>query len=171
MKEASGWYLVFTKPKQENTAQFNLQRQGFNTYLPLQQQHKHKKNLYHIVTEPLFPRYLFIRLNYEIDDWSKIRSTRGCVSLVRFGQLPALVPPGLVEHLKNEEGTRLISDQKIVPDFKSGDRVQIIEGLFKNYEGIVENKNSQQRITILLNIVEAHARSVNLSIHQVKIAR
>jgi len=164
------WYLVFAKPNHENIAKLNLDRQGFLTYLPLLQQHKRKRNLYKLITEPLFPRYLFIYLNSEIDDWSKIRSTRGCVSLVRFGAFPARVPRLLVERLQQDEANRIIQQKICTPDFKTGDRVQIIDGVLANYEGIVEIKNSQERITLLLDIAENHTRRVNLSIHQVKAA-
>jgi transcriptional antiterminator RfaH len=166
-----GWYLVLTKARHETVATLNLQRQGFHTYLPLFQEHKRRRNLYQIVTGPLFPRYLFICLNAQIHDWSKIRSTRGCISLVRFGALPARVPDALVERLQQDEATRLIqNDKECAPDFKPGDRVQVLGGVLANYEGIVEIKNSRERITLLLTIAEGHTRRVNLSVHQVKIA-
>lgn len=162
------WYLVFTKPKQEIIAKSNLERQGFHTYLPLLQLHKRRNNIYHIVTEPLFQRYLFIDLNSQVDDWSKIRSTRGCISLVRFGTLPARVPSYLIEQLKHDENKQLSEPRASVPDFQPGDRVQVVDGVLVNYEGIVAVKNNQQRITLLLTISEGHTRAVNLSIHQVK---
>ena len=165
----TGWYLVFTKPNQEAIAQCNLQRQGFQIYFPVLQQHKHRCNLYRVVTEPLFPRYLFIHLNSELNDWSKVRSTRGCISLIRFASLPARVPDALVEQLKQDETTRLAQAQTNVPHFQAGDRVRVTHGLLTDYEGIIEIKNSQQRVTLLLTIAEGHTRSVNLSVHQVKV--
>lgn len=170
MKDAhTGWYLVFTKPNHENIAELNLKRQDFHIYLPLLKQHKRRRNLYQLVTEPLFPRYLFIYLNSTIDDWSKIRSTRGCVSLVRFGATPARVPDHLIERLKEEEDSRL-NPSTATLEFKPGDRVRVVDGLLADYEGIVETKNSQQRVTLLLTIAEGHTRRVNLSLHQVKAA-
>ena len=172
MREAAytGWYLVFTKPNHENIAKINLQRQGFNVYMPLSQQHKRQRNLYQVVTEPLFPRYLFICLNSEVDDCSKIRSTRGCVSLVRFGITPARVPEMLIDKLKQDEVSRLIQIEDNTPNFKRGDKVQVIDGVLTNYEGIVEIRNSHERITLLLTIAEGHTKSVNVSVHQIKIA-
>ena len=165
----AGWYLVLTRPRHEAVAKLNLQRQGFHTYLPLFQQHKRRRNLYQL--EPLFPRYLFICLSSGTDDWSKIRSTRGCVSLVQFGTSPARVPDTLVELLQQDEAVRLIQhDKKCALDFNPGDRVRVLEGILANYEGIVEIKNNRERITLLLTIAEGHTRRVNLSVHQVKIA-
>jgi transcriptional antiterminator RfaH len=166
--EQIGWYLVFTKANHEAIAEQHLQRQGFDIYLPLLQQHKRRRNQYKIVTEPLFPRYLFIHLHSEMDDWSKIRSTRGCVSLVRFGPLPARVPENLIQRLKQDEGSRIIQEGVSTPDFQPGDHVQVVDGVLTNYEGIVKIKNSQQRITLLLTVTEGYTRSVNLSVHQIK---
>lgn len=167
----TGWYLVYTKPQQEKVAELNLQRQGFHIYLPYLQHHKHRRNTYQIVTEPLFPRYIFINLSYGIDDWSKIRSTRGCISLVHFGSLPARVPNALVEQLEKDEVSRRIQQQTTTPDFKFGDRVEVLDGVLAGYEGIVQIKNSQQRVSLLLTFAEGHTRCVNLPVHQVKMAK
>ena len=164
----TGWYLVYTKPRHEILARLNLQRQGFDTYLPLQQQHKRKRNLYQLVTEPLFPRYLFIYLNSELSDWSKIHSTRGCISLVRFGSFPARVPEVLIEYLQREEANRFSQQVTSTPSFKAGDHVQVLDGIFAGYEGIVQVKNSQQRITLLLAIAENHTRRVILSVNEIE---
>lgn len=32
------WYLVYTKPRAESTARLNLERQGYDSYLPLVRQ-------------------------------------------------------------------------------------------------------------------------------------
>lgn len=160
-----GWYLVYVKPRHESIAETHLVRQGFHIYLPVVQQHKRQRQAYHVVTEPLFPRYLFIQLDSEIEDWSKIRSTRGCVSLVRFGMLPARVPDRLVEQLKQDTSTRLITASS-VPDFKEGDRVRVLDGVLMDYEGIVQTKESQQRVTLLLKIAEGHTRSVKVPVDQ-----
>lgn len=168
MKDAhTGWYLVFTKANQETIATMNLERQGFDTYFPLLQQHKRRRNIYQAVSEPLFPRYLFVHLNAETDDWSKIRSTRGCLSLVKFGTFPARVPDKLIEQLKLHESDRVLQNNASTPEFKPGDHVKIIDGVLSNYKGIVALKNSQERITILLTITENHTCRVNVSIHQV----
>jgi len=164
----TGWYLVYTKPRQEIVAQVNLQRQGFDTYLPLLQQHKRRRNLYQIVTEPLFSRYLFICLSSEVDDWSKIHSTRGCVSLVRFGAFPARVPDVLIEYLQRKETAHFAQQVTVTPDFKAGHHVRILDGILVGYEGIVEVKNSQQRITLLLTLAENHTRRISLSVNQIE---
>jgi transcriptional antiterminator RfaH len=165
-----GWYLVYTKARHEAIATLNLQRQGFHTYFPLLQQHKRRRNIYQVVTEPLFPHYIFIHLSVEVNDWSKIRSTRGCVSLVRFGSFPARVPDTLVEQIKKEEALRFSEGCQATnfPYFEPGDHVRVVDGILSDYEGIVGTRNNRDRITLLLTITENHTRYVNLFVNQVE---
>ncbi len=81
------WYLVHTKPRQEACALQNLERQGYDCYLPLLASEKLIKGAVTKLAEPLFPRYLFIRLDTgdSAKSWSPIRSTRGVSKLVGFG--------------------------------------------------------------------------------------
>ena len=163
----TGWYLVYTKPRHETHANTHLHNQGFRTYLPLLPQYKKRRNIYQVITEPLFPRYLFIYLKLSIDDWSKIRSTRGCLSLVRFGMTPAHVPHTLIDYLKAEEVKRQMHPSS-APLFKPGDHVRVSDGLLNGYEGIIETKSSNQRITLLLTVSEQYTRRIEVSINQVE---
>ncbi len=55
------WYLVHTKPRQEWCALQNLERQGFECYLPTLPAEKLRQGGLAVEGEPLFSRYLFIR--------------------------------------------------------------------------------------------------------------
>lgn len=56
------WYLIHTKPRQEALALTNLSRQGFECYMPMLRLQKIRQRKTALVAEPMFPRYLFIRL-------------------------------------------------------------------------------------------------------------
>src|SRR3989338_7905500 len=131
------WFLVYTKSRQEKTAQLNLERQGYSCYLPFLKAKKRKKTSFEFSIEPLFPRYLFIALDAGSDNWSPIRSTKGVISLVRFGLTPAKVPQQLIELIKNRE-EQFIHSSFQAEDFKSGDPVKIVEGILEGYQGIFE---------------------------------
>ena len=57
------WYLIYTKAKQEVVTLQNLEQQAYQTYLPTHRARRRLRTQYTLVTEPLFPRYLFIALN------------------------------------------------------------------------------------------------------------
>lgn len=165
MSSVSAWYLVYTKLKQEKIAQANLERQGYRVYLPFIQMQRHLKGRYQAVTEPMFPRYLFIYLNTETDDWGPIRSTRGVSTIVKFGNTPAKAPDELIDYLqqheKNDAAKKMDS-----PEFYSGQPIRILSGAMAGYEGIFEAKTSAKRVNVLLDIVGRMTR-VAISIHSV----
>lgn len=94
------WYVIHTKPRQEQRALENLQRQGFEAWLPMIALEKVRRSRLTQVTEPMFSRYLFIRLDTTQTNWSPIRSTLGVSKLVSFGNVPAAVPDALIDMLR-----------------------------------------------------------------------
>src|SRR5690606_36265914 len=147
------WYLIQTKTRQERVAQENLERQGYETYLPFAEIHRRRRGRTVRVIVPMFPRYLFIHLSDETDDWRPIRSTLGVTTLVRFGQVPARIPDNLITSLRNrenEQGVQVIE----TPEFQSGTKIRIAEGPMEGYEGIFQSQTSKERVTILLQIAE-----------------
>lgn len=168
MSSKRSWYLIFTKPRQENLARENLERQGFITYLPLAKQTRRRNGRYIKSIEPYFPRYLFIQLNTETDNWSPIRSTVGVVQMVRFGGVPAVVPDELVTCLKENDDPDGL--QKLVrQDLSPGDKVEIINGPFAGYQGIYQQRKGSERVAVLLDIVGKTA-AVTLSAHDLQVA-
>ncbi len=151
------WYLIYTKPRQEQVAQENLLRQGYEIYLPLIRQRKRRSGKYQVIVKPMFPRYLFIRLNTETDNWGPIRSTRGVSGLVRFGMQPAQIPNRLMNSLRDRDDDSGIQDLQ-VPEYASGNKVRIIEGPMAGCEGIFMAKTGQERVVILLEIAGQTAR-------------
>jgi len=90
------WHLLMTKPREDERAQAHLQNQDYEIFRPLIRRYKIKQGKQVATLEPLFPRYIFIRLDDVLSNWSKIRSTRGVAQLVRFSDHPAIVPDIIV---------------------------------------------------------------------------
>lgn len=155
---AKSWYLVYTKPRQEETALTNLARQGYGVYLPKVRQTRKRQGRRTAVVEPLFPRYLFISLDAQTDNWGPIRSTLGVASLVRFGHEPAKVPDDLVTFLQKQEGEGGLHVWA-EPTFEAGDRVSVAEGVFQGYKGILLAKTSRERVVVLLDILGKQVRA------------
>jgi transcriptional antiterminator RfaH len=103
------------------------------------------------VLEPLFPRYLFIRLDSVNDNWMPIRSTRGVGKIVRFNEHPLPVDDRIVEEIRR----RLANNPIKEPYLKPGERVVIIEGSFSNVEAIFSSSDGDQRVILLLNILHS----------------
>ena len=162
------WYLVYTKPRQETLAQANLERQGYGVYLPKVRLMRRRRGHQEAVVEPLFPRYLFIHLDTQNDNWGPIRSTFGVASLVRFGAELAQVPDALVAHLKAQEGQEGLHEWA-EPKMKVCDRVQVAEGPLKGLEGILLANSGKERVMILLDMLGKEIRT-HLEAGQIKSA-
>jgi transcriptional antiterminator RfaH len=155
---AKAWYLVYTKPRQEEIAFTNLARQGYGVYLPRVRQNRKRGGRRMPVVEPLFPRYLFIHLDVHTDNWGPIRSTVGVASLVRFGHEPAQVPETLVRFLRDRESQGGLHDWAR-HDLKEGERVRVSEGVFQGCEGILLARSSRERVLVLLDILGRQVRA------------
>ena len=136
-----------TKAREERAAEVNLNSQGFRTYLPYTFVDKRKKKTREL--EPLFPRYFFIYLDDETDDWRPISTIKGVCCLIRFGEFPAKVPEEVIDMLQeqeNEEGIHAIPGS----DYQVGEKIRIKSGPFRLYEAIIHEK-SEKRIMVLID--------------------
>ena len=165
----SNWYVVHTKPRQENGAVKNLERQGFASYCPLTVQAKRLRQRWHSVLEPLFPRYLFVKLNIETDDFSPIRSTQGVIGLVRFGSEAASIPGTVVDAIRHKE-QQLRSENSKYPCWQKGEQLEILDGPFSGLKGIFVKKESVERVILLLDILGQESR-FSLPVHYLASSR
>ena len=100
------WYVVHTQTQTEKRALWHLQNQGFECFLPsVRSLRRHARKVEHVLA-PLFPRYLFVRLDLDSTPWSAINGTRGVVRLVANGFRPTPVPEGVVEDLQARSDMR-----------------------------------------------------------------
>ena len=166
--QVRSWYLVVTKPQSEFKAQENLLRQGYETYLPLVQTTRRRNGKNIKRTEAFFPRYLFIYLDKESDNWAPIRSTIGVADLVRFGGMPAVVPEKMITNLKNNENEFGIQSFE-KKELKLGDKVEIIDGAFEGYVATYQKMKSTERVSVLLDIVGKNTQVI-LSVDELEIA-
>ena len=146
------WYLVHTKPRQEKCALDNLHRQGYECYLPTLPSEKIRQGLLMVSDEPLFPRYLFIRLGHgdSAKSWAPIRSTKGVSRLVSFGIEPARVDDCLIELLRMQEASVQTEPERL---FNPGERVRLIDGVFAGIEGIYKMTDRESRVMVLIEIL------------------
>ena len=144
------WYVVHTKIRQEALAMTNLNRQGFECYMPMLKMERIRRHKATLVEEPMFPRYLFIRLDTSGSgpSWSPIRSTLGVSQLVRFGGQPAVVDSKLIELLRTREQVG-----QPEPLFKSGEKVVVADGPFAGVEAIFKTADAESRSMILLEML------------------
>lgn len=143
------WYLVQCKPRQDARAEEHLRNQRFPCYRPTRSIEAMRRGKRVMLDESLFPGYLFINLCQTTDSWHSIRSTRGVARLVTFCDKPVAVPSAIITDIR----TRLtVSEPE--PLFKSGCRVTVTDGPFRDLEAIFEKVDGEERAIILLNMLQ-----------------
>ena len=152
------WYVAHTKPREEFRALENIERQGFEAYLPTLRRDKIIRGELAVKIEPLFARYLFINRLSANQNFAVLKSTRGVQALVSFGQKPAMVSDELVLALKSMEETPHL---KL---FKEGDPVKILSGPLSGLHGIFKHQCGEQRGHILIDFLNKnHVVTIELS--------
>lgn len=158
------WYVAYTKPNQEQRAAENLLSQGYSIYLPQFKLFKRVCGKQQLLSEPLFPRYLFVQPQSTAQSLAPIRSTLGISNLVRFGGELALVRQETLKSIRVFEELNHAAMKMEVNRFKPGDRVGIIEGALVGLEGLISDVR-KERVFVLLSLL-GHETRVSMSQHQ-----
>ena len=160
------WYLAYTKPRQEEIARMNLDRQKFDAYLPLFKKFKKTEAGPVAVFERMFRRYIFFRPSQNGQSISVVRSTKGVNNLVRFGFEPATLDNELIERIRQMEQVRSQASVQDINNLKVGQQVVLKNTPLGALEGVVQTVSSK-RVAVLLEIL-GHPTLVKLGHHQIE---
>ena len=152
------WYLVQTQVNCEARAAQNLQRQGYEIYLPRHLKRRRHARRVDFTAKPLFPRYMFVAVDMATQRWRTIQSTFGVSHLVCNGDDPALVPDGVVSALKAREDEKGFVKLDAKPAFAPGDRVRVLAGAFMDNAGLFSGMADHDRVAILLDMLGRKVR-------------
>jgi len=146
------WFVVNTKPKNEDRAAANLISGGIETLAPKLRLKKYKNGRMAQVIEPMFPGYIFARF-HPVDDFRLVKYARGVKTIVHFGEKIVPIHEELIDFIKSrlENGVATIQDKPIT----KGEKVIVKEGPFKGLTGIFEREmEGKERVSILLEAVQ-----------------
>ena len=150
------WYLIQTKTNSEKFAVSNLKNQGFTCWYPEYEKiitHARKKQK---IKKPLFPSYIFIKMNLENIQWSAINYTPGVKGMITYGGKPAILGDKYYNQLinmLNKDGLFEYNEMYI------GKKVKIISGPFLGMVGKIDRIDAKSRVRILLDILGNNIKS------------
>lgn len=153
MHASERWYAVCCKPRQEAVAEENLLRQGYQTYLPRICNTRRRKGQWVSKAEPLFPRYLFIRVDPARHSIAPVRSTRGVSSLVRYCGMPATVPEKVIETIMRRVDADPSLHHNNRPLFCAGEQIRLVEGPLAGMDGVFAEEDGEKRVIVLLELL------------------
>ena len=151
------WYIVQFKPNSHKIAVRNLERQGFETFLPMHEITRRTGVKFETVIRPLFAGYMFVGCDREQAPWRQINSTYGIARMLgREGEGLTPMPEALIAGLR----ARCDSVGKVLPleSFEPGQSVEMHSGPFANFIAKVEQMASDARVWVLLDFMGKETR-------------
>lgn len=162
------WFVAYTKPRQEHIALQNLELQSYEAYLPLYKSFKKTEQGPVAVFAPMFPRYIMFRPGKPEQSISAVRSTKGVMTIVRFGFEPAVISGEVVRLIRQHETDRNHATLQELDNLRAGQKVKLKHNALQGVEGLVQSV-SKNRVAVLLEILGAPT-VVQVEHHQLVLA-
>ena len=145
------WFILQFKSNSHHLAAKNLNRQGFETFLPLHDTTSRRLSRFINTSKPLFPGYMFIKFDRAESEWYKINNTYGVSRLITFNSILKSIPTTFVDSLmmRYDLSGKLLPIKKL----EKGDHVTILKGPFTNFIATVEKYEADERICILMDLM------------------
>jgi transcriptional antiterminator NusG len=177
-KQAKGtgrnWYVIHTysgyedaveKSLRQRIESFNMQDYIFDVIVPKESAISIKKGSHITEKIRMFPGYVLVDMIVTDDSWYVVRNTPNVTGFVGSGTIPVPVLPEefdrIKKHVSAEEPTFKVK-------FQIGENVSIVDGPFKDCEGLIDDIDEKKgRAKILVNVF-GRETPVELEFTQIK---
>ncbi len=152
------WYAIQTKVNREKDVGKRLTDFHLEVFLPWLRTRRRIGSRFHWVLAPLFPGYVFCRLDMVLSG-KAARYSPGVKDFLKFGSRVAEVDESIIEVLRQRCPGGVAQFEPI--NVQPGDTVRINEGPFSGLEAIFEQKlKGSERVAVLLEILGRQTRIV-----------
>lgn len=145
------WYALHTKPHQESRVARRLAELDVETYLPLIRRAGRPE-----VRRPMayFPCYLFAHLDLACVPTAQWQWTPGLRRIVAFGGAPVVIPPAIVDLIRNKISQMNENNAPVPRLFNPGDPVRITRGPMTDMVALFERDSTPaERVCVLLTFL------------------
>lgn len=154
------WYVVQTQHRCEAQAVRELTSQALEVFLPRYQKKCRHARKVTLVAAPLFPNYLFVRLDPQRQRWRSINGTRGVIRVIASQDGPIPVPDALIAVLRTRLDAHGFVTMSLRQDFAPGEAIRIRSGSFAEAIGLFDGFRDHDRIAVLLELLGGKVRVV-----------
>ncbi|MBN1326573.1 MAG: UpxY family transcription antiterminator [Candidatus Cloacimonetes bacterium] len=156
------WFVIYTKSRREKKLAEYAYRRDINYYLPLQESVRHYKYRKLTFTKPLFPGYIFVKVN-DSERQSLIISGH-TVSFLKVRDESEFLSSLRQIYTGREQGAEFHKTEYL----EEGTRVKITKGPFTGLTGVVKNQNNVREVILQIDLLR-QAVSVAVTPEQVSI--
>ncbi len=157
------WYAIWTRSRHEIVVREQLEKKGYEAFLPTIPRWSRWKDRKKKIDWPLFPGYCFARFN--VEDTLPILKCTGVVNIVSFDGKPAPIPERELDSIRVLVGSDLQYDP--CPMIKTGAMVEVTHGPLKGVVGRLTRKGTQDRLVLSVDLI-GQAVSVQVDAADVK---
>jgi len=158
IQEGLRWYTIRTKPKKEAAVADWLGALNVEVFLPWLRCRRRLGTRYQWALAPLFPGYLFCRLDLILSG-KAARYSPGVQDFVKFGTRFDEMEEGILQGLRERcpEGVARVEPRL----YRSGETVMIKEGPFAGLEALFErDMKGSERVAVLLELLGRRTKLV-----------
>lgn len=142
------WYVVQTYWKQERSVAERIENLGFSCYLPEHVPEWRALRGETLDRQPLFPKYLFVQFDIDVDPWRRIHHTTGVSHLLGASpEFPTPIPDEVVDSLL----ARPEIPSFIRPPDLTGETLRVEGGPWHAFEGVC-SWSKDRRVAVLLEL-------------------
>jgi transcriptional antiterminator RfaH len=152
------WYAIRTKANREKDVEKRLKDFRLEVFLPWMRARRRIGSRFHWILAPLFPGYVFCRLDMVVSG-KAARYSPGVKDFLTFGSRIAEVGENIIEALRERCPGGVAEIDPVTA--KPGEIVRINEGPFSGLEAVFEQKlKGSERVAVLLDILGRQTRIV-----------
>lgn len=147
------WYALWTKSRHEFKAEEALFKKGFEVFLPTTTKQSIRKDRKKFYKAPLFPGYVFVKTDLDLQIYVEIVKTHGIVNVIGWKEKKApSIPDEQINSLK------ILIDKNIPleshPFLKAGIYVKVINGPLKGVIGIIKSIKSKRKLIVQVDLLK-----------------
>lgn len=146
------WFAGQLKPNGLTLAARNLARQGIEHFCPWMVETQRRDGKLQDRRRPLFPGYIFVRIDPEAGLWRTVNATRGLTRLVQTDpRAPTPLPDDLIAGLRARCSDT--GELQPAPELAPGDMVRVVSGPFVDLVARIETIGEDARIRVLFDLM------------------
>jgi transcription termination/antitermination protein NusG len=157
------WYAIWTRSRAEQVVREQLEKKGFEAFLPTLPKWSRWKDRKKKIDWPLFPGYCFAR--FDARERLPILKCSGVVSIVSFDGEIAPIPSFEIDGIRRLVQSDLQFDP--CPLIREGMMVEVVHGPLKGVVGRLVRKGAHARLVLAVDLI-GQAVSVEVDAADVK---
>jgi transcriptional antiterminator RfaH len=148
----TGWYLLYTMPRQEKKVHSRLAELHLDSFLPTKRTQRTLCDRKKIIDEPLFPSYVFVHLKDQRNYFDGM-GVKGSLNYVRFGKDLARVSDSVVDNIKLLSRQYLEMEVSDIP-YAPGQRLFIKDGALTGLSCELIEVDNRRKILVRVDLLQ-----------------